>query len=127
MALKIAVLCACAAIVISAIRVTRPEIALACAVAAGAAACILSAEELGRIVSLVRSVFKESSVRSEDLATLLKASGIALTGEYASQLCRDAGEGSLSQRVDFAVRISLLALAAPMALEVLQLILELQG
>lgn len=127
MALKVAVLCACAAIVASAIRVTRPEIALACAIAAGAAACLLSVSELEEIVSLVRAVFGDSSGERASLTTLLKASGIAIAGEYASQICRDAGEGALAQRVDFAVRISLFALAAPMVYETMKLVMELQG
>lgn len=99
---------------------------MALALAAGAAACILSVDELGEILTLVKGAFRDAGGGQEELAVLFKAAGIALTGEYASQICRDAGEGALAQRVDFAVKISLFSLAAPMIFKTMKLIMELQ-
>ena len=39
--------------------------------------------------------------------------------DYVAQLCRDAGEGALTQRVEFGTRVSLTALLMPLAAEVL--------
>ena len=95
------------------------------ALAAGVCACILSIDEISRIVDAVKMVFDQSEIRTEDTQVILKAAGISIAGEYGAQLCRDAGEGSLAQRVDMAVSISLLALASPFLLRAVSVFSEL--
>lgn len=122
MAFRISVLCAAAALLCLSVRPARPEIAMAVAVAAGAAACVMSAEEIVKVARLLEEALDRAQIPSEDCGLILKSAGISLAGEYGAQLCRDAGEGALAQRVDMAVRISLLALAAPVALRALEAI-----
>lgn len=95
------------------------------ALAAGAAAFVMSMDEIDRIVHAVKTALQRAEVESEDAETIIKAAGVSVAGEYAAQLCRDAGEGALAQRVDFAVKISLMALAVPLMLRVLDVILVL--
>lgn len=95
------------------------------ALAAGVCACVLSIDELGQIVNTIKTVFGQASLRSEDTQIILKAAGISIAGEYGAQLCRDAGEGALAQRVDMAIRISLLALASPFLLRAISVFSEL--
>lgn len=124
MALKVAVLCVIAACLCLFLRAGRPEISLMVALGAGVCACVLSLSELGQIVETVKTVFRQAELPSEDTRLILKAAGISIAGEYAAQLCRDAGEGALAQRVDMAIRISLLALASPLALRAISGIME---
>ncbi|MBQ6716485.1 MAG: hypothetical protein IJN21_08220 [Clostridia bacterium] len=125
MALKIAVLCVAAACLCLFLRAGRPEMSLMVALAAGVCACILSLDELARIVGAIKTVFHNASLPSEDMSIILKAAGISIVGEYGAQLCRDAGEGALAQRVDMAIRISLLALASPLLLRAISVFSEL--
>ncbi len=125
MALKIAAICVSAAIVCLAIRVNRPEIALAAALAAGTIACLLAVGELGATVELLKTMLNSSGMGEADSYLILRACGLSLIGEYAAQLCRDAGEGALAQRVEMGMRVSLLALCAPLAKDVLKMITEL--
>ena len=127
MALKIAVMCVAAAVVCVAIRVNRPEIALATALAAGLIACALSISEIRTVIDDIKRMMNRANLENSDLSLILRASGLALIGEYASQLCRDAGEGALSQRVEFAVRVSLLVMVSPLAMEVMTEIVDLMG
>lgn len=127
MAVKIAVLCVAAAVMCLFLRSFRPEIALTVALAAGVIACMLSLDELREIVSRIKTAFQSAQVEEEDVIMIIKAMGIAIVGEYGAQLCRDAGEGALAQRVDMAVRISLMALAVPLIMRVLDVIMELNA
>ena len=119
------VICAAAALLCLNIRSIRPEIAVAVALAAGVFAAGLSIKELSAITGMVKEALLQAEIRSGDAETILKAAGIAIAGEYGAQLCRDAGEGALAQRVDMAVRISLIALACPVAYRALNIISEL--
>lgn len=125
MALRVAALCVAAAVVCSSIRAIRPEIALAVALAAGVTACVLSMDEIGTLVGGLRDMMKSAELQGNDVFLILRAGGLTLIGEYASQLCRDAGEGALSQRVEFSTRVTLLALSIPLVTEVLNVIGEL--
>ncbi len=127
MAVKIAVLCVAAAVMCLFLRSFRPEIALTVALAAGVIACMLSLDELREIVRCIKIAFQSAQVEEEDVIMIIKAMGIAIAGEYGAQLCRDAGEGALAQRVDMAVRISLMALAVPLIMRVLDVIMELNA
>lgn len=125
MALKIAVLCASAALIVTGIKSIKPEIALAVALAAGAAACILSLNELRALSEMFAEITAHAGIEDETMSVIMKACGIAIAGEYAAQVCRDTGEGALAQRIDFAVRIALLALASPLIRETVSMIAEL--
>ena len=127
MAVKIAVLCVAAAVMCLFLRSFRPEIALTVALAAGVIACMLSLDELREIVRGIKTAFQSAQVEEEDVIMIVKAMGFAIAGEYSAQLCRDAGEGALAQRVDMAVRISLMALAVPLIMRVLDVIMELNA
>ena len=124
MALRVAALCVAAAVICSSIRVIRPEIALATAFAAGITACVLSMDEIEALLGGLRDMMKNAELGESDVSLILRAGGLTLIGEYASQLCRDAGEGALSQRVEFSTRVTLLALSIPLVTEVLNVVCE---
>ena len=127
MAIRVSLICAAAALVCVAIRVNRPDVAAAVALAAGLSVCVLSLTELGDVVKTLKRLTEDARVSNGDLEVVLRACGIALVGEYASQLCRDAGEGALAQRVEFGVRVSVLALVSPVAVEVMETVSLLAG
>ncbi len=125
MALRIAILCVSAAVICVFIRVNRPEIAMVIGLCAGLTACLLAIGELEPVIRVIRTALGSAGLEDGERSLILRACGLTLIGEYASQLCRDAGEGALAQRIDFGMRISLLALAAPAASELIILVTEL--
>ena len=116
-AVKIAALVVAAAVLCVAIRVNRPELAMAVGLIAGLTACLLSMDELAGAVRVLKEWLAKAD--DGDTALLLRLCRLSLIGEYAAQLCRDAGEGALAQRVEFGTRVSLTALLTPLAAEVL--------
>ena len=117
-AVKIAALVVAAAVLCVAIRVNRPELAMAVGLIAGLTACLLSMDELAGAVRVLKEWLAKAGADDGDTALLLRLCGLSLIGEYAAQLCRD-GEGALAQRVEFGTRVSLTALLTPLAAEVL--------
>ena len=55
----------------------------------------------------------------------MKICGIAVIAEFASDICRNAGEGALAHRIDVGVRIGVVASALPAAAEIMERIAEL--
>ncbi len=117
MILKIAALCVAVAMICSALRLQRPEMATALSLAAGLAALALLYGELSQATRWV-DAFRQLTRSDEDLsAAVLKAAGIAIVAELGGQLCADAGETALAGRVALASRVAMLGLCAPMLAE----------
>ena len=106
------------------LRAAHPQMASAVAMAAGVAALMLSSADLGALSRALKTL--EGCVGEEAQPLyLLKVCGIAVIAEFASDICRDAGEGALAQRIDVGVRIGVVASALPAAAEIMERIAEL--
>ncbi len=114
MILKVAALCVAVAMICSAIRLQRPEMATALSLAAGLAVLTLLYGEIRQAGSWL-DVFRALMGSDGDLtAAILKGAGIAVVAELGGQLCADAGETALAGRVALAARVALLGLCGPM-------------
>ncbi len=117
MILKVAALCVATAMICSALRLQRPEMATALSLAAGLAALAMLYGELSRASRWI-DVFRDLTGPDGDVSgAVLKAAGIAIVAELGGQLCADAGESALGGRVALASRVAMLGLCGPMLAE----------
>ena len=120
-------LCAAMALVCTILRAQRPEMAMATALAASAAVLFLLRNELNSCLELIRTLADASGLTGEDTGLLLRASGIAIIGQFGAALCLDAGESALAERIGLGMRVVLLAMAAPLLGRLLDLVRELSA
>lgn len=118
-AIQIIVLCVAAALIAVTLRADRPEMAMALTMAAGILAVMLALPDLREAVAAFTEISERAGIASESVSLMLRATGIALISEFGAQLCRDADEGTLAQRIEFGGRIAILALSAPVLLQLL--------
>ena len=121
-AVRILVLCIAAALICASIRSVHPQMASVLALAAGVGAMMLSRSDI--------KVFSDALKKLDDLSgdgqfALLKICALAMIAEFASDICRDAGESSLARRIDTGVRIGIVASAIPAAGSIMLAITEL--
>ena len=109
---RILALCVAAALICATLRAAHPQIAAAVAMAAGVAAMALMLPDLQTVADAVRAISEADDVHSR--VRLLKICGLAMLAEFASDICRDAGESALSRRIEVGVKVGLLAGALPM-------------
>jgi len=57
--------------------------------------------------------------------TILKIIGIAYIAEFAAQITKDAGQGSISSKIELAGKILILAMAIPILTVMIETILKL--
>ncbi|MDY5220429.1 MAG: SpoIIIAC/SpoIIIAD family protein [Eubacteriales bacterium] len=117
--LRILVLCLSAALICMTLRAAHPQIAAAVAMAAGVAALMLSGADLGGFARTLQTLEDCVQAAGQPLY-LLKICGIAMIAEFASDICRDAGEAALARRIDVGVRIGIVASALPAAAEIME-------
>ncbi|MBQ8507917.1 MAG: hypothetical protein IJ466_10875 [Clostridia bacterium] len=123
--LRILMLCLAAALVCMMIRTAHPQIATAVALGCGVAVMLLSAADIGSFSDALQRLEDAAGTLDGERLVLLKLCGVAMVAEFASDICRDAGEAALTKRIDTGVRIGIVAAALPTAARLMEDIAEL--
>lgn len=103
----------------------RPELAVQVSLAAG---IIIVLMVIGRVVIAINAITEMAvgaGLNLIYLQTLLRIIGVAYLAEFGSQVCRDAGEGSLASRIEFAAKVLILVMAVPIVVTVMDSIIRL--
>lgn len=111
---RLVLLCVAAALVAAMLRVDRPEMAAAVAMAAGTVAFLMAAGDLKTVADAARSLATGAAVSGESTLIMLRAAGIALIAEFGAQISRDAGESALAGRIELGARVALAAMSVPL-------------
>ncbi|MDO4357882.1 MAG: SpoIIIAC/SpoIIIAD family protein [Clostridia bacterium] len=111
-------LTACA-MVIMLLRQHRPEIATLAALAAGVVSFFMLRDDLITVADWIGRAGSAIEALDGSVSVMLRAGGIALISEFASDLCSDAGEKALAGRIELAERIALTGMCVPFAAQLL--------
>ncbi len=114
-----------ATVLIVVVKSQRPEMALLLSIAAGVILFLLVLGKIGAIIDIIRDLADRAGISMVYLGTILKIVGIAYIAEFGAQICRDAGEGAVATKLEFAAKILIMVLAVPIVVAVLQALLKL--
>ena len=107
--------------------VTREEKPIFSMLIATVAGVIIFLRVMGYLASVLQYLMDmtlQANISLIYLNTLLKIIGIAYIAEFGAQVCRDAGEGVIASKVEFAAKILMLVMALPLLAAVLETILK---
>lgn len=107
------------------VKSQRPELGLLLSVAAGVIIFLLVLGKIGSIMDVIKDLAGRAGINMVYLGTILKVIGIAYIAEFGAQICRDAGEGAVATKIEFASKILIMVLAVPIVVAVLQTLLKL--
>lgn len=107
------------------IRGQRPEIAVQISLTLATIIFLLVLAKIEVVLNLFRDLADKASVSQMYLNTILKIIGIAYITEFGAQVCRDAGEGAVAGKIEFAGKILVMVMAIPVIALVLETIVRL--
>lgn len=107
------------------IRSQRPEIAVQISITLATIIFLMVLGKISVILNLFRDLAEKASVNQAYLNTLLKIIGIAYITEFGAQVCRDAGEGAVAGKIEFAGKVLVMVMAIPIIALVLETIVRL--
>ncbi len=107
------------------LREERPEIAPFLALGFGIMIFIVILGKMGAIIMVFRDLTRRAHIDELYLTTLLKILGIAYVTEFGAQICRDAGEGTIANKIEVAGKVLILILALPIFAAILEVIVRL--
>lgn len=127
LAVKVIVLCVAAALLCTALRAHRPEIALALSLTVGLMVMLMVIDPVTEAASQLRRFLQFASLEAEGASIVLKAAGIAILSELGVQICCDAGESALAGRIRLVSRLTMLGLAMPLVGQIMDGLSSLLG
>ncbi len=111
--LKVAGVLLCEILVYALLKQYKPEFAVISEMASATVLIFMLGDEIRDALSVFHMFFEKTGVSEEYIAVLIKVLGISLVTQFASDMCKDAGEGALASKVEFAGKVVITAAAVP--------------
>lgn len=114
-----------ATILVVIIKQQRPELAVQLSIVVGAVIFTMMLGKINSVISLLQEMARRSNISLLYMETILKIIGVAYIAEFGAQICRDAGEGAIASKVEFAAKVIVIVLAIPVIAAVFDYLLKL--
>ncbi len=118
----LALTCAVAGVFINESKL--PVLGVMVVLAGGAIIFLKVLPQLAEVIRIFTQLADYAALNQSYLFTVFKVLGIAYVSEFAAQICRDAGQGALGTKIEMAAKISVMVLAVPIMMSVLESIIQ---
>ncbi|MTI79977.1 MAG: stage III sporulation protein AD [Firmicutes bacterium] len=106
------------------VKFGKSEIGVLLSLTAGLIIFFMMLGPITSVFQVLKDLANQANISMAYLGTILKIVGIAYIADFGAQICRDAGEGALASKVEFAAKILVMVLAVPIIVAVLQALLK---
>jgi stage III sporulation protein AD len=107
------------------VKKQRPDFAIFLSIVVGAAIFLMMLGKIEAVFNVLTDLGSQANVNMIYMGTVLKIIGIAYIAEFGAQVCRDAGEGVVATKIEFAAKILVMVMAIPIILAILEALLKL--
>lgn len=104
--IKVAVFGIVASLIAMKIKTIRPEIAVVIAVISSILLAMYGLKQMEEILTVFEMIRSYSKIPQSYFQILLKLIGISFICEFASNICKDAGQASIAKQIEFAGKYS---------------------
>lgn len=115
------------AILVLTLKQTSPQMGLLLTLATGVMILITVFSFLPTVTDKITQLMSETGVNYQYTSILIKSLGICFICQFASDICKDAGQTALSSKVELAGKLMILISAVPLMEEVLNTATSLLG
>lgn len=102
----------------------KPEYSVYVSLACGILILLAAASRITYLLKEIRTVQEGIAIDASYLDILLKMIGITYIGHFSSNLCKDTGYSSLALQIETFCKLSMMSMAMPVFLSLLEVIQE---
>ncbi len=113
-----------ALVIIIIVKQYKPEFAIYVSLAAGILILSMTFDTISQIINLIESYSQKVSISNKFVVVLLKITGIAILAEFATSICKDAGETAIATKIDIGSKVLIIAASIPIISSLLEVILK---
>lgn len=125
--IQLAAVAIIAVVLVLIVKEQRPEMAILISIATGVFIIMNSVGKIKIIIDSISDFSRTSGVNTEYISVLVRIIGIAYITEFISEICRDAGENSIASKLEIAGKLTILAMAVPIIISVMDLLKKIAG
>ena len=114
-----------ATILVILLKEQKPQIAFLLSIMTGVTIFVFLVGKIAIIIQTIERLAVESNIDIIFLETILKIIGIAYIAEFGAQISRDAGEGSIANKIELAGKILIMVLALPIIAVIIETVIQL--
>ena len=91
----------------------KKEYAIYAVLSGGLIIIFYSMDTIKSIIDFINTLSNNQNYNSEFISLLLKITGISILTEYAVSICKDSGENSIANKIDFGGKVIVISLSIP--------------
>ncbi len=84
---------------------------------------LLMLEQISYVFDVTGMIAARLAINTEYIAIIIRIIGIAYIARFGSELCRDAGQNAIAQKIELAGKIMIVATSVPILTAVLNLLI----
>lgn len=106
------------------VRSYRTELGMGVSAAAGIVIFAMVIPQLGEAIKKLSELCEESGIDIEYFKVIIKIIGIAYITQFGAELAKDAGEGAVAKKIEFAGKVSVITIMLPIVENLLDVIIS---
>ncbi len=91
----------------------KKEYAIYAVLIGGLIIIFYSMDTIKSIIDFINTLSNNQNYNGEFISLLLKITGISILTEYAVSICKDSGENSIANKIDFGGKVIVISLSIP--------------
>lgn len=104
-----------------------PSISVLISVAVGIIIFVGILPKIEAVIQILYEMISKSNIDIKYVDIVLKIIGIAYISQFASQICSDAGESSIASKIEFAGKVIIMVISAPVLMSLIEMIMNLMS
>ena len=113
-----------AAILIVFFKEQKKEYAILLSIVAGVMLLLLTLTKLEPIVSVIQKLSLNIPIDTSYIVLILKVIGISYLIEFGKDICKDAGENAIANKIEIAGKVIIVSISIPVVTAVLETITQ---
>ena len=111
-----------ASLMVVILKENSKEVSILLVIASSIVLLLASINYLTPIVSMVENIVSKTSIDSSYIIVILKVTGIAYLIEFGKDICIDAGQNSIANKMEIAGKIIIASLSVPVITSVFEVV-----
>lgn len=122
--MKIVMVGIIAALLAVILKEEKPEMAVVISIVTGLVIFIFVITKLNSVMIVLKYFAAKANIDILYFSTILKVIAIAYITEFGAQICRDAGEGAIAAKVEFAGKVLIMVIAIPILAALMDIMIK---
>lgn len=113
-----------ALVIIMVLKQNKPEFVIYVELIAGVIILSLCFDKITAVVNFIYEISGRIQLSNRFVGIMLKITGIAILAEFATSICKDAGESSIASKIEIGSKVLIVTTSIPIISSLLEIVLK---